>query len=75
MKFTSQIWLNMVEGGQPHTHTLPHSSHYHSPRFFAFFLPRRSMLSLAGDLAQLHLPVGVKKVDLSGTEVTGRANV
>ena len=75
MVVTSQIWLNMVEGGQPHTHTLPHSSHYHSPRVFAFLLPRRSMLSLAGDLAQLHLPVGLKEVDLYGTDVTGKANV
>ena len=31
------------------------------------------MLFLLGDLAQLQLPVGMKEVDLSATEVTGKA--
>ena len=33
------------------------------------------MLFLAGDLAQLHLPVGMKKLNLSFTEVTGKAQL
>ena len=37
-----------------------------------FLLPRRSMLFLAGDLAQWHLPVGMQKLDLGFTEVTGK---
>ena len=63
----------MVEGGQPHSFLIPHIILLHF--LVSFLLPRRSMLFLAGDLAQLHLPVGMKKVDLSGTEVTGKANV
>jgi hypothetical protein len=39
----------------------------------SFLLPRRSMLFLAGDLAQWHLPVGMKDLDLSYTKVTGKA--
>jgi hypothetical protein len=31
------------------------------------------MLFVAGDLTQLHLPVGMKYLDLSYTEVTGKA--
>ena len=57
--------------GQPHT--LPHSSLPPSPRFLSFLLPRRSILFLAGDLAQLQLPVGMKDLNLSFTEVTGKA--
>ena len=41
--------------------------------FLPYILPRRSMLFLAGDLAQLHLPVGMKKVNLSSTKVAGKA--
>ena len=36
-------------------------------------MPRRSILFLAGDLAQLQLPVGLKDLNLRGTEVTGKA--
>jgi hypothetical protein len=31
------------------------------------------MLSLAGDLTQWHLPVGMKDLDLFNTDVTGKA--
>ena len=43
--------------------------------FSSFLLPRRSILFLAGDLAQLHLPVGMKKLNLSFTQVTGKAQL
>ena len=33
------------------------------------------MLFLAGDLTQWHLPVGMKDLDLWGTEVTGKAKL
>ena len=43
--------------------------------FSSFLLPRRSMLVLAGDLTQLHLPVGMKKLNLRNTTVTGKAQL
>ena len=43
----------------------------------AFFLSPASsslyMLFLAGDITQWHLPVGMKDLDLRGTNVTGKA--
>ena len=36
-------------------------------------VPRRSMLFLAGDLTQWHLPVGMQDLDLRETDVTGKA--
>ena len=33
------------------------------------------MLFLAGDLAQLHLPVGMKDLDLRNTKVAGKAQL
>ena len=40
---------------------------------FCFLLPRRrSVLFLAGDLTQWHLPVGMKDLNLYGTNVTGK---
>ena len=41
--------------------------------FFIFSPPRRSMLFLAGDLTQWHLPVGMQKLNLRYTKVTGKA--
>ena len=39
-------------------------------------MPRRSILFLAGDLAQLHLPVGMKYLNLYGCEnLTGKAQL
>ena len=38
-------------------------------------MPRRSILFLAGDLAQLQLPVGMKELDLRETKVTGKAHL
>ena len=38
-----------------------------------FLLPRCSMLFLAGDLAQMNLPVGMKDLNLRYTKVTGKA--
>ena len=58
-------------------HTLPHFSHYlsSSSLLYPFLLPRRSMLILAGDLTQWHLPVGMKGLNLQQTEVTGKAHM
>ena len=55
----------------------PHASSFLTSSFFPLssFLPRRSILFLAGDLAQLHLPVGMKKLNVSFTEVTGKAQL
>jgi hypothetical protein len=56
-------------------HALLHSSRvsFFISCFLYFLLPRRSiMLFIAGDLAQLHLPVGMKDLYLPGTGVTGR---
>ena len=44
----------------------------HSLFSFFFLLPRRSMLFLAGDLTQWHLPVGMKELDLYNTKVAGK---
>ena len=41
----------------------------------SFLLPLYSILFLAGDLAQLHLPVGMQDLNLSFTEVTGKAQL
>ena len=41
----------------------------------SFLLPRRSMLFLAGDLTQWHLPVGMKDLNLAETKVTGKAQL
>ena len=44
--------------------------------FFIFSPPRRSMLFLAGDLTQWHLPVGMKDLDLGGCRaLTGTARL
>ena len=53
----------------------PSSSPSPSPRFVAFLLSRRAVFFLAGDLTQWHLPVGMKDLDLWGTEVTGKAKL
>ena len=46
--------------------------HFIPPPFF--FSPASSlMLFLAGDLTQWHLPVGMKDLNLGGTEVAGKA--
>ena len=50
----------------------PHSSFSFFLSFPTFFIPRRSMLFLSGDLTQWHLPVGMKRLDLTFTEVTGK---
>jgi hypothetical protein len=42
--------------------------------FFSFLSPTSSLLLfLAGDLAQWHLPVGMKDLNLRFTKVTGKA--
>ena len=41
----------------------------------SFLLPRRSMLFLAGDLAQWQLPVGMKDLHLFDTEAKGKAQL
>jgi hypothetical protein len=67
----SDIHISLIRfGGQPHS--LPHSS-----LSFFFFLspPHRSMLFVAGDLTQWHLPVGMKDLDLGFTKVTGKAQL
>ena len=43
--------------------------------FFSFLMPRRSILFLAGDLAQLKLPVGMKNLILDGCDLTGKAQL
>ena len=55
----SEVYIYLIRfGGQ--LHTFPHSSP--SPSFF--LLPRRAVFFLAGDLAQLQLPVGLKYLNL-----------
>ena len=50
-----------------------------APSFLIFFfsssflLLRRSMLFVAGDLTQWHLPVGMEDLNLGYTGVTGKA--
>ena len=57
--------------GQP-SHALPRSSP--SPfSLSSFLLPHRAILLLAGELAQLHLPMGLQELDLAGAEVAGKA--
>ena len=67
MKVTSQIliWFKAVSRS---TSFVPHFLILSS-----FLLPRRSMLFLAGDLTQWHLPVGMQDLLLGGTAVTGKA--
>ena len=57
-------------GGQPQYIFFPHFL-----LLPAFFLSPTSslMFFLAGDLTQWHLPVGMKNLNLGGTEVTGKA--
>ena len=56
----------------------------HAPSFLtfsfsplsSFIMPRRSILFLAGDLAQLQLPVGMKDLNLYGCmKLTGTAQL
>ena len=59
-------------GGQPQ-HVLHSSFLFSSSSSSLLLVPRRSMLFLAGDLTQWHLPVGMKDLDLRYTKVTGKA--
>ena len=59
--------INLIRfGGQPQ-HVLRSSFSF----FLLFSLP--SLMLLAGDLMQWHLPVGMKDLDLRYTKVTGKA--
>ena len=57
-------------------HTLPRSSFLtFSFPSSSFLLPRRAVVFLAGDLAHVHLPVGMKDLNLFRTGVTGKAQL
>ena len=66
------IYLFNMFGGQPHT--LPHSSPSPSA-LSSFLLPCRAIFFIAGDLAQLKLPVGMQNLILYDTGVTGKAKL
>ena len=48
---------------------------FNLPRFFAFLLPRRAVFFLTGDIAQWHLPVGMKDLNLGATKVAGKSQL
>ena len=61
----SDIYIDLIRfGGQSH------ASSFLIFFFLLLLLPRRSMLFLAGDITQWHLPVGMKDLNLRETQVT-----